>query len=178
MPLTNTAIRTAKPAKKARKLFDGGGLYIEVSPAGGKWWRFKYRFDDKEKRVSLGVYPDVPLKAARNKRDETRKLLAAGIDPSDNRKAVKAGRMESAANSLEVLAREWFAKFSTDWAPTHAGRIIRRFERDVFPWIGGRPIAARDRRLSRHVHGELRAALGTAGIRAPRRTALCPMGGR
>ena len=141
MPLTDTAIRTAKPAKKARKLFDGGGLYIEVSPAGGKWWRFRYRFDDKEKRLSLGVYPDVPLKATRNKRDETRKLLAAGIDPSDNRKAVKAGRMESAANSFEVLAREWFAKFSTDWAPTHADRIIRRFERDVFPWIGGRPIA-------------------------------------
>ncbi len=141
MPLTDTAIRTAKPAKKARKLFDGGGLYIEVSPAGGKWWRFKYRFDGKEKRLSLGVYPDVPLKAARNKRDETRKLLAAGIDPSDNRKAVKAGRMENAANSFEVLAREWFAKFSTDWAPTHADRIIRRFERDVFPWIGGRPIA-------------------------------------
>jgi integrase len=141
MPLTDTAIRTAKPAEKARKLFDGGGLYIEVSPAGGKWWRLKYRFDGKEKRLSLGVYPDVPLKAARNKRDETRKLLAEGIDPSDNRKAVKAGRMKSAANSFEVLAREWFAKFSTDWAPTHADRIIRRFERDVFPWIGGRPIA-------------------------------------
>ena len=141
MPLTDTAVRTAKPADKPRKIFDGGGLYLEISPAGGKWWRLKYRFDGKEKRLSLGVYPDVPLKAARDKRDEARKLLALGTDPSDNRKAIKSGRMERAANSFEVLAREWFTKYSENWAATHSDRIIRRFARDVFPWIGERPIA-------------------------------------
>ena len=141
MTLTDTAIRTAKPTEKARKLFDGGGLYLELSPAGGKWWRLKYRFEGKEKRLSLGVYPDVPLKAARDRRDDARKLLASGIDPSANRKATKAARVERDANSFEVVAREWFGKYSAAWAEHHADRILRRFERDVFPWIGGRPVA-------------------------------------
>ena len=149
MPLNDIAIRNAKPGvnphgkatTKPYKLGDTGGLYLEVTPSGGKWWRLKYRLDGKEKRLSLGVYPAIPLKTARNKRDEARKLLAMGTDPSENRKAVKSGRMERAANSFEVVAREWFAKYSTDWASAHADRIIRRFERDVFPWLGGRPIA-------------------------------------
>ena len=141
MSLTDTAIRHAKPAKKSFKLFDERGLYLEVSPAGGKWWRLKYRFNGKEKRISLGVYPDVSLKVARDRRDEARKLLTDGIDPSENRKAMKASRIERAANSFEVVAREWFANHSPAWAANHANRIIRRFERDIFPWIGGRPIA-------------------------------------
>ncbi|MDX8410866.1 MAG: integrase arm-type DNA-binding domain-containing protein [Mariprofundaceae bacterium] len=140
MALTDTAIRNAKPGGKARKMFDGKGLYVEVVPSGGKRWRLKYRFNGKEKRISLGVYPDVSLKDARDRRDEARKLLANDIDPSENRKAKKASREERAANSFEVLAREWFAKFSTDWAPGHADKIIRRLERDIFPWIGGKPI--------------------------------------
>ncbi len=86
MPLTDTAVRNAKPGAKAIRLFDARGLYLEVSPTGGKWWRLNYRFDGKEKRLSLGVYPDVSLKNARERRDEARKLLANGIDPSDNRK--------------------------------------------------------------------------------------------
>ena len=77
MSLTDTAIRNAKPSAKPVKMFDGGGLYIEVAPSGGKWWRLKYRFGGKEKRVSLGVYPDVGLKDARDRRDEARKLLAS-----------------------------------------------------------------------------------------------------
>jgi integrase len=141
MPLTDTAIRNAKPGEKPVKLFDGGGLYLEVSPAGGKWWRLKYRFDGKEKRLSLGVYPDVSLKDARDRRDASRKLLANGIDPSENRKAMKSARADRAANSFEMVAREWFAKYSATWAASHSDRIIRRFERDIFPWIGGRPIA-------------------------------------
>jgi integrase len=141
MPLTDTAIRNAKPGEKAIKLFDERGLYLEVSPAGGKWWRLKYRFDGKEKRLSLGVYPDVSLKDARERRDAARKLLADGIDPSENRKAQKSARADRAANSFEVVAREWYAKYSTTWAKDHGNRIIRRFERDIFPWIGGRPIA-------------------------------------
>jgi len=140
MALTDTTIRNAKPGERPIRLFDGGGLYLEVSPTGGKWWRLKYRFDGKEKRLSLGVYPDVSLKDARDRRDASRKLLANGIDPSENRKAMKSARADLVANSFEVLAREWFAKFSATWAANHSDRIIRRFERDIFPWIGVRPI--------------------------------------
>lgn len=141
MPLTDTAIRNIKPGVKSIKLFDERGLYLEVSPSGGKWWRLKYRFDNKEKRISLGVYPDISLKDARDRRDEARKLLANGVDPSENRKAIKSTRMDRAANSFEVVGREWFAKYSPTWASNHGVRIIRRFERDIFPWIGGKPIA-------------------------------------
>lgn len=141
MSLTDTTIRNAKPGEKPLKLFDARGLYLEISPAGGKWWRLKYRYDGKEKRLSLGVYPDVSLKDARERRDTARKLLADGIDPSENRKAQKSAKADRAANSFEVVAREWFAKYSATWAEDHGNRIIRRFERDIFPWIGGRPIA-------------------------------------
>jgi integrase len=141
MPLTDTTIRNAKPGEKPVRLFDGGGLYVEVSPTGGKWWRLKYRFDGKEKRLSLGVYPDVSLKDARDRRDASRKLLADGIDPSENRKAIKSARADRAANSFEMVAREWFVKYSASWAASHGDRTIRRFERDIFPWIGGQPIA-------------------------------------
>jgi integrase len=101
----------------------------------------KYRFDGKEKRLSLGVYPDVSLKDARDRRDAARKLQADGIDPSANRKAQKLAHADRAANSFEVVAREWFAKYSATWAAIHTDRIVRRFERDIFPWIGERPIA-------------------------------------
>lgn len=141
MPLTNTEIRNAKPADKARKLFDGGGLYLEVAPSGGKWWRLKYRYGGKEKRLSLGVYPDISLKDARNRRDEARKLLANDIDPSENRKASKAAKVERSANSFEVVAREWYAKHAPNWSSDHGDRIIRRLERDIFPWLGGKAIA-------------------------------------
>ena len=140
MALSDTAIRNAKPRAKPFKLFDGGGLYLEVSPPGGKWWRLKYRFGDKEKRFSLGVYPDVSLKDARERRDAARKLLANEIDPSQNRKALRSARADLAANSFELVAREWFAKYSANWAANHSDRIIGRFERDIFPWIGRRPM--------------------------------------
>ena len=153
MPLTDAAIRNAKPRDKPFRLFDTGGLYLEVSPTGGKWWRLKYRLAGKEKRLSLGVYPDVPLAGrkgktdgewiagARDKRDEARRLLAEGIDPGEYRKATKSARVERAANSFEVVALEWFTKYAPNWAANHADRIIRRFKRDIFPWVGGRPIA-------------------------------------
>ncbi|QBQ53822.1 tyrosine-type recombinase/integrase [Nitrosococcus wardiae] len=141
MPLTDTAIRNAKPGDKPKKLFDGGGLYLEVAPSGGKWWRLKYRFGGKEKRLSLGVYPEVSLKEARERRDEARKLLANEIDPGEHRKAKKAAREDRAANSFEVVAREWLAKHALHWSASHGERIIRRLERDIFPWIGGRPVA-------------------------------------
>ena len=139
--LTDTAIRNLKPKEAAYKVSDGGGMYLLVSPKGGKWWRYKYRFEGDEKCLSLGVYPDISLKDARGLRDEARKLLAKGTDPSENRKALKSANADRAANSFEVVAREWYAKHSPGWAPDHAQRVLRLFERDIFPRIGGRPVA-------------------------------------
>jgi len=141
MKLTATAVRNAKPGAKPVKIFDGGGLFLLVNPNGSRWWRFKYRFESKEKLLSLGVYPDVSLADARAKRDDVRKQLGAGIDPGAARKARKANRLDRAANSFEVVAREWLAKFSTNWAPTYTVKVKARFEKDVFPWIGDRPVA-------------------------------------
>ena len=100
MPLTDTAIRNAKPGAKPAKLFDERGLFLLVTPSGGKWWRFRYRFDSKEKLLSLGVYPDIGLKDARQRRDDARKLLANSIDPGENRKVQKAAKSEKSANSF------------------------------------------------------------------------------
>lgn len=162
MPLTDPAIRNAKPREVPYRLHDEKGLYLEVSPSGGKWWRFKYRIGGKEKRLSLGVYPETPLAdrtkketdpetgretvkvvavGARTKRDEARALVAEGIDPGVNRKAIKAARADRAANSFEVVAREWYDKQSANWVEAHGGRILKRLERDIFPWLGGRPVA-------------------------------------
>ncbi|KVF66947.1 integrase [Burkholderia cepacia] len=141
MPLTDTAIKNAKPADKPVRLFDGGGLYLEVAPSGGKWWRLKYRFGGKEKRISLGVYPDVSLKEARERRDKARALLEAGADPGEAKKAEKRAAQLSTENSFEAVAREWHAKYAPSWSASHGGRLLRRLEVDAFPWIGGKPIA-------------------------------------
>lgn len=141
MPLSDTAIRNAKPTNKAQKLSDGGGLYLLLNPNGSRWWRLKYRHSGKEKLLSLGVYPDTGLKEARERRDDARKLLAAGVDPGVKRKAEKAAGEERAANSFEVVAREWHTKQSVTWVELHASRIMLRLENDVFPWLGNRPIA-------------------------------------
>ncbi|MCA9469067.1 MAG: integrase arm-type DNA-binding domain-containing protein [Nitrospira sp.] len=140
MPLTDTAIKNAKPGDKAKRLFDRDGLYLEIASSGGKWWRWKYRFAGKEKRLSLGVYPTVSLKEARDKRDEARRLLTNGTDPSENRKAKKAANKEE-TYSFEVVAREWLAKYSPNWSMTHADRVKRRLERDIFPWLGSKPVS-------------------------------------
>lgn len=139
--LTETQVRNVKPSNTPKRLFDGGGMYLEVAPTGGKWWRLKYRHLGKEKRMSLGVYPDVGLMVARERRNEARKLIADGVDPSENRKAIRASQVERSGNSFEVVAREWFEKYSPSWAACHSSRIIRRFEKDIFPWLGARPIA-------------------------------------
>jgi integrase len=141
MTLTDTAIRKAKPTDKPYKVADEKGLFLLVAPTGGKLWRMKYRYEGREKLLSFGPYPDVPLIRARERRDDARKLLADGIDPSEHQKAVNAAKTERAANSFEVVAREWYAKYSPNWAEHHGDRILRRFERDIFPWIGDRPIA-------------------------------------
>lgn len=138
--ITDTAIRAAKPAEKPYKLSDERGLYLLINVAG-KYWRLDYRFGAKRKTLALGVYPDVSLRLARERRDEARQLLADGVDPGENKKAVKAAKQERASNSFEVIAREWFDRMSVRWVDSHGGRIIRRLERDIFPWIGDRPIA-------------------------------------
>ncbi|BFG72103.1 tyrosine-type recombinase/integrase [Paraburkholderia terrae] len=141
MALTDILIRSAKPGERPQKLFDGGGLFLLVAPTGGKLWRLKYRFDGKEKLLALGAYPEVSLKDARQRRDDARKELAKGVDPGATRKAEKASKLGRAANSFEVIAREWFAKFAPTWAESHSSKIIQRLEKDVFPWLGARPIA-------------------------------------
>lgn len=141
MPLTDTAVRKARPRGKPYRLFDGGGLYVEVFPSASKLWRLKYRFDGKEKRLAFGAYPSVSLAQARKRREEARERLAGEIDPGEFCKIQKAARVERAANSFETVAREWFAKHSPTWAASHADKIINRLENDVFPWLGGRPLA-------------------------------------
>ena len=136
MPLTDISIKAAKPAAKPVKLFDAGGLFLIVTPAGGKWWRLKYRFQGRAKTLSLGTYPLVGLKDARERRDELRRQLARGIDPGVVRKACK----ESQANTFEALALEWHAKFKHTWTAEHAERIRARLKADVFPWLGAKSI--------------------------------------
>ena len=138
MPLTDTAIRGAKPQAKPIKRFDGGGLYLEVQPSGARWWRWKYRFGGKEKRLSFGVYPDVTLKRARDLRDDARRVLAAGTDPSTARQTKKAA--ESGADRFEAIAREWHQKHKVRWTPRHTATVLQRLEAYLFPWIGTRAV--------------------------------------
>ena len=167
MSLTDTAIRSAKPQAKAVKLFDGGGLYLEISPAGGKWWRLKYRFAGKEKRISLGVYPAIGLKEARQKREEMKKLIAQGIDPSEQKKeeraAIIAAEREQAM-TFEAVAREWYSKKTSHLTPDYQKQIISRLENMLFPHIGGIPVATMEPSdlLKAVRHAEERGAIETA----------------
>ncbi|MCP9761138.1 DUF4102 domain-containing protein, partial [Aquitalea sp. S1-19] len=142
MPLTDTACKNAKSNDngKPAKLTDEKGMHLLVNCIG-KYWRLSYRFDGKQKTLALGIYPEISLKDARNRRDEARRLLAEGIDPGINRKVQKATKAQQAENSFEVIAREWFSKYLPTWTAGHADKTMRRFERDIFPWIGKRPIA-------------------------------------
>ena len=138
-PLTDTKVRTTKPTEKPQKLFDGGGLFLLVTPTGGRLWRFKYRFGGSEKLLSIGTYPETSLAEARQRRDQASALLANGIDPSETKKAQRtAGNQET--ETLEIIAREWYAKFSPSWATSHAKTTIRRLELFIFPWLGARPV--------------------------------------
>ena len=139
--LSDTKIRTAKPKTKIYKLYDSKGLYIEITPKGSKRWRFKYRFDNKEKRISLGIYPDVLLKKARDRRDEAREILAEGLDPSIQRKQQKLKKAALQANTFEAVAREWHKKKSKKWTPGHSQKTLAWLEKNIFPWLANRPIA-------------------------------------
>jgi Arm DNA-binding domain len=137
MLTTDTAIRNAKPAHKAFRISDGHGLYLLVQPNGSKWWRFDYRRPTSGRNtLSFGIYPDVPLKLARERRDEARSQLAKGIDPGLQRQAAEV----AATSTFEAVAREWFARQEPAWAKSHSSKIIARLEMDLFPWIGPRPI--------------------------------------
>ena len=123
--LSDTKIRNTKPRAKRFKLYDERALYLEIAPAGGQWWRLKYRFAGKERGMSLGVYPEVGLKEARERRDDARRLLRDGIDPMAARKALMAASAGVDTHSFEVVALEWHAKFSPGWADSHAVRVAR-----------------------------------------------------
>lgn len=142
MPLTDTACKNAKPTdnNKARKMADGHGLYLEVMPSGARYWRLKYRFMEKEKRLALGVYPDVTLGQARQKGEGARKLLANGVDPSFAKKEQKRQATLNAENTFAAIAREWHEKNLVRWSDRHGETIIHRLEVDIFPLIGHRPI--------------------------------------
>ncbi len=140
--LTDTACKKTKvpPGAKRARLFDGLGLYLEITPSGGRYWRWKYRFAGKERRLSMGVYPETSLAEARTARDAARKQLREGDDPGSTRKAVKLARAASSVASFEAIAREWHAKFAPTWAPSTATRLLRMLESDVFPYLGARPV--------------------------------------
>jgi len=164
MPLTDVAIQRAKPRAKPYKIFDGEGLFLVVRPNGAKWWRLKYRFGGKEKLLSLGIYPHITLKGARERRDQERKRIAHNIDPSANRKADKDAWHTSQANTFEVVAREWIASRASVWTSSNTKKTTRRLEMDAFPWFGKRPIMnlTAPELLSALRKVEARGAIGTA----------------
>jgi integrase len=141
MALTDKAIRNAKPQAKPFKLADGGGLFLLVQPSGSKWWRYKYRFAGKEKLLALGSYPLVNLKEARERHFLARKALDAGNDPSQVKREAKRIASIKYENTFEVMAREWHQNRLSKWTPSHAARILKRLEADIFPKLGSRPIA-------------------------------------
>lgn len=141
MPLTELAIRNAKPLEKPYKLADGGGMYLEVMPNGSKYFRLKFRFAGKEKRLALGVYPKLTLSGARNERDKAKATLKEGIDPSHQRKVDKITKVQSVANTFEGVANEWLEKFGAKKAVSTIDKTRFILRRDVFPWLGPLPIA-------------------------------------
>lgn len=141
-PLTDMECRNAKPREKLYKMSDGGGLYLEVTPTGGKHWRLKYYFLGRERLMSLGPYPRIALSTARKRRDEARERLEAGVDPGAEQQVLKLTAKLAANTTFEGVAREWFEREKLKWVETHAARVIRRFERDIFPHVGTRPISA------------------------------------
>jgi len=146
MALTDTVIKSLRAGVKpdetttsrAYRVYDAKGLYIEVKPTGTKVWRFKFRFEGKEKLLSLGAYPEVSLKKARERRDAYRTQIADGIDPSDARRAEKLSK--AGLESFETVAYEWLSKQTQRWSSRHAERSLTRFKKNVFPWLGSKNI--------------------------------------
>ena len=142
MKLTDAKLRTLTTPDKTRKVADGSGLYLELTPAGGRYWRMKYRHGGKEKRLALGVYPAVGLKEARDKAEAARKTLQAGDDPGVIRKVEKARTAFETANTLQAVANDWAAHQAARWEPATRARVWASLERDIFPSLGARPLAS------------------------------------
>ncbi len=138
--LKDASVRNAKPKEKMYRLFDGGGLYLEVTPKGGKYWRFKYRFAGKEKRLALGVYPDLSLADARELHAQARKALALGDDPGEVKKETKRRSVLNSENTFEAIANEWCESRKHKWVTSYSEAMVERLKRHVFPKVGHRPI--------------------------------------
>src|ERR1700674_5673678 len=139
--LSETAIRNAKPKTKPYKIADGEGLFLLIMPSGSKYWRLKYFFAGKEKVLALGVYPEINLADARERRAKARKALAAGNDPGEVKKEAKRVETLKSANAFEAVAREWFEKRKHEWASSSADTMLARLEQHILPKLGARPIA-------------------------------------
>jgi integrase len=139
--LSDAAVRNAKPKSKPYKMSDGEGLFLLITPAGGKYWRLKYSFGAKEKLLALGVYPEVSLADARDRRAQARRVLAAGNDPSEAKKEARRLVVHKQQNTFEAIAKEWHQNRSPKWTPSYAKKTLRRLDMHVFPTLGGRSIA-------------------------------------
>jgi len=141
MPLTDAAVRAAKPREKAYKMADGQGMYLHVAPNGAKYWRLKYRVDGKERVHAIGVYPTVSLLAARKERDAIKDQIRAGLDPSHEKRRVRIEAGVRRTNSFEAIAREWHEAKCQTWKQSYADGVIALLEKELFPVLGARPIA-------------------------------------
>ena len=140
MKLTDLACKAAKADIKTRRLFDGNGLYLEVTTTGRKYWRLKYRYGGKEKRYAIGVYPGVTLSEARESTEEAKRNLRQGIDPTYAKRTKKLELADSVANSFQNIAIEWFEAKEDEWTSKHAKNTKSRLEMHIYPYIGTRPI--------------------------------------
>lgn len=138
MPLTDSALRNAKPQEKQYKLSDGGGMFLLVMPNGSRFWRLAYRFDGKQKLLALGAYPLISLAEARKKRDDAKRLLSEGKDPGEERKADRRQQRIEAASTFGVIAKEWFENQGDRWVESYSKRIWSRIEDDLLPSLGDR----------------------------------------
>lgn len=136
MALTDTICKSAKPKEKPYKLADSGGLYLEIMPNGSKYWRLKYRFQKKEKRLAFGAYPTIKLVEAREARENAKKLLSENIDPSIHKKINSNKLLEEANNTFEAIANEWMHSQQERWTPNYSRIVKKRLEKDIFPFIG------------------------------------------
>lgn len=162
MALTDMAVRNAKPQDRAYKLTDSNGLFLFISPAGSKLWRFRYRFENKEQTFSIGPYPEISLSEARSKRDDARKLLANGINPAQQKRDKKEAK--ASIRTFEAVAREWH-KSNRKWDEDHAKRVLTSLETHLFPVLGQRDIAELNTRdlLVPVKAVEMRGNIDTAG---------------
>ena len=144
MPLTDKAVRNLRPQARPYKITDGHGMYLLVSPKGAKYWRLKFRHGGKEKLLALGVFPEIGLAEARRRRAKARALLYEGDDPCAVRQAKKRMALLLSGNSFETVAREWYENQRDGWSDSHAGQVLVRLQRELFPRLGARPIAEID----------------------------------